>query len=33
MDTLLEKCDYMEGIFLISSLAGGTGSGVGSYVL
>lgn len=29
----LEKCDSLQGFFLTHSLGGGTGSGVGSYVL
>lgn len=33
MDSLLEECGYLESMFFISSLAGGTGSGVGSYTL
>jgi hypothetical protein len=33
MDTLLEECGYLESLFFISSLAGGTGSGLGSYIL
>lgn len=33
IDTLLEECGYIESFFLISSLAGGTGSGLGSYLL
>lgn len=28
-----EKCDSLSGFFIMMSLAGGTGSGVGSYVL
>ncbi|CAD8148091.1 unnamed protein product [Paramecium octaurelia] len=33
MDSLLEECGYLESLFFISSLAGGTGSGLGSYIL
>lgn len=33
MDGLLEESGYVESMFFISSLAGGTGSGLGSYVL
>lgn len=29
----LEKCDSLQGFFLTHSLGGGTGSGVGSYIL
>ena len=28
----LEKIDHLDGILLMHSLAGGTGSGVGAYV-
>jgi tubulin delta len=31
--TLLEKTDYVDAVILFQSLAGGTGSGVGSYLL
>lgn len=30
---LLEKIDYSQGVILLQSLAGGTGSGLGSYLL
>ncbi|KAL4449266.1 hypothetical protein ABPG74_015648 [Tetrahymena malaccensis] len=30
---LLEEIDFCEGIFLLQSLAGGTGSGLGSFIL
>ncbi len=33
MDRLLESQDYCDGVLFFQSLAGGTGSGVGSYLL
>ena len=33
MDNLLEKLDNIEGILFLQSLAGGTGSGLGSFLL
>lgn len=33
MSTLLEKTDFLDAILFFQSLAGGTGSGVGSYLL
>ena len=33
VDTLLEEAGYVEAFFFISSLAGGTGSGLGSFLL
>ncbi|ODV98199.1 hypothetical protein PACTADRAFT_78594 [Pachysolen tannophilus NRRL Y-2460] len=33
LDKELDKCDSLEGFQLIHSVAGGTGSGVGSYLL
>lgn len=30
---IVEKCDSLQGFFLFFSTSGGTGSGVGSYVL
>ena len=32
LDTLLEHLDRLDGLLLIHSLAGGTGSGLGSYL-
>lgn len=32
-DSLLEESGYIESVFFMSSLAGGTGSGLGSYLL
>jgi len=29
---LIERIEYVEGILIIQSLAGGTGSGLGSYL-
>ena len=29
----MEKCDSIDGLLLTMSVAGGTGSGVGAYIL
>ncbi len=33
LDRELEKCDMIDGLLTTMSLAGGTGSGVGTYLL
>ena len=32
LDNLIEKIDYFGGILSIQSMAGGTGSGLGTYI-
>ena len=32
LDRLRERMEYLDGIMIIQSLAGGTGSGLGSYL-